>query len=688
MAKEKLPLKEVSIEELYLVSNQIKYEIPIYQRNYAWEKEEITALIQDIYDAYRKDPQKCYYVGTLVSFYRGDNVYEVIDGQQRLTTVRILLAVFDITPKTQLTYKARKKSDETLRRMPDFEKTDAVIGSDFGIIHGFHCAREAYRAIIPGNEKQGFLDYFKKKVHLIHYQVPKDMDLNHYFEIMNSRGEQLEKYEIVKANLMEELDRRAASEGELELFNQIWECCSEMNVYIQQNLNDRQIFGDLYSEFCPQSYEEMKTTQDKDAKNENNRQKKNSGNENRLSLEKIIRLESEEWASGEEEYKKDSFQPIIDFSNFLLVVLKITLMDREDFMPAEFNLDDKELLREFDAAKVDPRKFCFYLLKARYFLDNFIVHHTKEEDTLENNPWKLQRWAKEEKGAKGYLKGYPRNLSDHADIQDRLVHLLSMFEVSFTAKQRKNYLFYCLLYLMRAKPLDLDAYADFVENLAARYFHQVYLNPELLNAVNVPSPGAFDATILTDHGFDTTPMIQKTKEDFYAVFGDGTAASDGIPLFVFNYLDYLIWKKYGKELRGEKTRAASAKRKTFFAELGCSSFELKVFDQFYFSRTRRSLEHYFPQADADGQNGNPDQNQINCFGNYAMIGSQANSSGSNWSPKTKLDHYLDPSGKISQISVASLKFMIMMQMCRDEEKWDLKEIQKHQEKMLEILCGE
>ena len=51
MAKEKLPLKEVSIEELYLVSNQIKYEIPIYQRNYAWEKEEITALIQDIYDA-------------------------------------------------------------------------------------------------------------------------------------------------------------------------------------------------------------------------------------------------------------------------------------------------------------------------------------------------------------------------------------------------------------------------------------------------------------------------------------------------------------------------------------------------------------------------------------------------------------------------------------------------------------
>lgn len=48
-----------------------------------------------------------------------------------------------------------------------------------------------------------------------------------------------------------------------------------------------------------------------------------------------------------------------------------------------------------------------------------------------------------------------------------------------------------------------------------------------------------------------------------------------------------------------------------------------------------------------------------------MIGSAVNSTGSNWSPQTKLDHYLDTSGKISLTSVATLKFMIMMQMCKD-----------------------
>ena len=49
-----------------------------------------------------------------------------------------------------------------------------------------------------------FKEYFLNHVHIIHYRVPKDVDLNHYFEVMNSRGEQLEKHEIVKAKLSEQ----------------------------------------------------------------------------------------------------------------------------------------------------------------------------------------------------------------------------------------------------------------------------------------------------------------------------------------------------------------------------------------------------------------------------------------------------------------------------------------------------
>ena len=189
-------------------------------------------------------------------------------------------------------------------------------------------------------------------------------------------------------------------------------------------------------------------------------------------------------------------------------------------------------------------------------------------------------------------------------------------------------------------------------------------------------------------GVGSFSILVRTSNDFYKVYGNGEEASKGIPLFVFNYLDYLIWKEYSENLRGEKSKMGSLERKLFFESLGCEDFGLKAFDQFYFSRTRRSLEHYYPQATADGKDGHLNKKQINCLGNYAMIGSEANSVGSNWSPKTKLDHYLDSSGKINQISVASLKFMVMMQMCKDADKWEYDEIKKHQEKMVSFLCDQ
>lgn len=70
------------------------YTIPIYQRNYAWGQEEIEQLIQDIWDVAqinRGDNQ--YFIGSLVVAEKGAGRFETIDGQQRYTTLSILLAV-------------------------------------------------------------------------------------------------------------------------------------------------------------------------------------------------------------------------------------------------------------------------------------------------------------------------------------------------------------------------------------------------------------------------------------------------------------------------------------------------------------------------------------------------------------------------------------------------------------------
>ena len=681
MAKNNLPLEEVSVEELFNGSEKRTYEIPIYQRNYAWEKDEITALVQDVYDAYIKDRNRPYYIGTLVSYDKGDQIFEIIDGQQRLTTLRLMFAALDLQPKNQLTYRARKRSDDTLRKIPHFDKVEE---KDIGIENGYKYVKTAIDDLMPDDrspEKDGFISFLKNNVHIIRYRVPKDIDLNHYFEIMNSRGEQLEKHEIVKANLMEKLN----NDEERKVFNRIWEACTEMSVYVQQNLEDlkpEDVFGNSLHDFCPKEFNDFLSIYRKIQSPEAEVQRT-------VTIKDIISSDTfRKWAQPkEDDGKKDSFLPIIDFPNFLLIVLKITRMEEADFSPIEFNLDDKELLNEFNNAKMDAAKvkmFAYILLKARFFLDNYIVHHSKEEDTIDNNPWKLQVWHKYEDARKGQLK----NLSDDIQLQDQLTHLLSMFEVSFTARQRKNYLFYCLLYLMGMEKPEISAYARYVEELADRYFNQVYLDQGKLNAKNTPLPGSFDEVLLVGNNFIQPALPIKNGSKFNDIYGDGTVASKGLPLFVFNYLDYKLWKLYNTELRGEKLKEGSSGRRIFFDRLGCSDFGLKAFDQFYFSRTRRSLEHFYPQANISETDSSLDQAQINCFGNYAMIGSEANSSGSNWTPKTKLDHYLDPSGKISQVSVASLKFMIMMQMCKDNQKWDFDEIKTHQERMISLLTND
>lgn len=679
-------LKECSIKDIYYGNSgtATTYKIPIYQRNYAWERDEIFALIKDIHDSMVID-KPVYYIGTLVTFKRDENVFEVIDGQQRLTTIYIILTAMGEKLANRLAYSSRKTSTQTITAMSKFEKNKEVKDSDFGeeydlgIKNGYNFAKEALKDV----NMDKFKEYFLNHVHIIHYRVPKDVDLNHYFEVMNSRGEQLEKHEIVKAKLSALLEKE-----DMKKFCQIWEACSDMSFYIQQKLpnmyiqkelpNKKNVFGTDMSNFIPQSFEELYI--------------ESNHTDDKMTTKSIAELLNapvkKEIAKGDCD-SNDSFQPIIDFPNFLLIVLKITRMQEKGFNPSEFTLDDKELINEFDKVKLTPefvKQFAYNLLLAKYYLDNYMVHHINDEDKAIENPWKLQYYCKKGKGKSAYMT----DLIDYDKSKQReLVHLLSMFEVAFTAKQRKNYLFYCLLHLFN--DWDEDNYLKFVRNLANKYFFDVYLDANKLNERNQPKPNSFDETIIQNSKLNVG--LKDINRNFNGIYPQG---SSNIPLFVFNYTDYRLWKKYADELRGNRAKKGSKARSEFFIALGCGDFGLETFDDFYFSRTRKSLEHYYPQAKA-GEDKPITPEEINCFGNFAMIGSDANSSGSNWNPIDKKNRYLD--SKSNQVSVASLKFRIMLQMCQDNYdegikngikrefgyEWNAEDMQKHQEKMLCII---
>ena len=677
-------LKECSVKDIYYVNSGTVtyYKIPIYQRNYAWERDEISTLIKDIYDSMVID-KPIYYIGTLVTFKRDENVFEVIDGQQRLTTIYIILTAMGEKVTNKLAYSSRKASTQTIEVMSKFEKNKEAKDSDFGeeydlgIKNGYNFAKEALKDV----NMDKFKEYFLNHVHIIHYRVPKDVDLNHYFEVMNSRGEQLEKHEIVKAKLSALLEKE-----DMKKFCQIWEACSDMSFYVQQKLpnmyiqkelpNKKNVFGTDMSNFIPQSFEELYI--------------ESNHTDDKMTTKSIAELLNapvkKEIAKGDCD-SNDSFQPIIDFPNFLLIVLKITRMQEKGFNPSEFTLDDKELINEFDKVKLTPefvKQFAYNLLLAKYYLDNYMVHHINGEDKAIENPWKLQYYCKKGKGKSAYMT----DLIDYDKSKQReLVHLLSMFEVAFTAKQRKNYLFYCLLHLFN--DWDEDNYLKFVRNLANKYFFDVYLDANKLNERNQPKPNSFDETIIQNSKLNVG--LKDINRNFNGIYPQG---SSNIPLFVFNYTDYRLWKKYADELRGNRAKKGSKARSEFFIALGCGDFGLETFDDFYFSRTRKSLEHYYPQAKA-GEDKPITPEEINCFGNFAMIGSDANSSGSNWNPTVKNECYLD--SKSNQVSVASLKFRIMLQMCQDNKElkegdkrdsgfeWNADDMQKHLEKILSII---
>ena len=94
----------LSVENIF----KDKYIIPLYQRNFAWGEEQISRLLQDIYESMRSG-DKHFYIGSLVVLQRGNGEFEVIDGQQRLTMLSIISGILDMGIHLCLRYDSKTR---------------------------------------------------------------------------------------------------------------------------------------------------------------------------------------------------------------------------------------------------------------------------------------------------------------------------------------------------------------------------------------------------------------------------------------------------------------------------------------------------------------------------------------------------------------------------------------------------
>jgi len=322
----------------------------------------------------------------LVCFKREDGNFELIDGQQRHTTITLINLVLknwlkeikNTVSVPNLKFDSRKKIQNYIESLYKTEKIYFLKqASELNIsgIGSFKDAIEIIQEELREKDVQKFAKNFYENVHLFRVEVPEDTDLNHYFEIMNNRGEQLEKHEIVKALLLGEIinDDKEFKRLEQEKFAKIWDACAEMNNYVFLNL-DKQNRDKLFtneSELIGKNFEEI-------CINENGEK----GEE--LSLSKIITEHNIPTDfPKEEKFIKDKYKSVIDFPNFLLQVLKI----KND----NVSLDDKKLLEQFSAIKPDPKEFIFNLLKYRSLFDKYVVKQDLADADESKQNWGIRK---------------------------------------------------------------------------------------------------------------------------------------------------------------------------------------------------------------------------------------------------------------------------------------------------------
>lgn len=548
------------------------YIIPLYQRAFAWSDKEITQLIDDIYD-FEADK---YYIGSLIININSNGLYEVIDGQQRLTALFLLLNYLGYRWKEdRLRYECREKSNYTLNflnsLLPNEGYKNKLVDEDKieqALIKGWDIIDQKFRAGKIDSEK------FKEKlknVKLFRIEVPPHTDLNRYFEIMNVRGEQLEQHDILKAKLMKPLEA-----NEQTAFSIVWNACRDMNGYVQMHFNKQQrglLFGGDWDWLNIDNIFSL-TADD--------------GSVPPQTAIKIIENKEpiQVWDGDDEAGNRIRFESIIDFPFFLLHVLKV-------FVATEFNeyfsaipelLDDKKLLKTFiniiDKLKSNKEfslKFIKYLLKCRFLFDKYIIKREyKNEDTT--GSWSLKELKVS--GARSKKKPYYR---------DTYFGELNEWKTTYSPRTVTN--------LMLQSCLR-------VSYTSQKIMHWI---TELLKWLNV------DDNLKKLSQFENQIEIIAQEPVIKFITDKDYMQGVNTPHIVLNYLDYLLWtKRSDDEYKGLN------------------------FDEFSFE-FRNSVEHWYPQHPSSQSFDS--WADVDKFGNLCIIQRNVNSKFSNLSPTSKKGTY-------------------------------------------------
>ena len=627
-----------------IVKENYEFIIPVYQRPYVWDDEEIKNLLGDILNMFITNSDNSnYFVGNTYVIKSSnkirENQYELIDGQQRFTTFWLIANAFRLLDiKTKMTdYLEITYPNNTKDIRFDFDIRIEVANylkglldsssylrfSDVGekeflkfIAKGVETIKHFITSEIKVEQRANFGNYIYKNVRFVFNVAPKNTDLNALFTALGTSGIQLQQSDILKARLLEKVSKDFRIK-----YSKIWEACEDMSNYFEKNVAD--VFNIERANVKPENFKFYDTmffsVHDNSNSSKNNHQAK--------TISEIIKHD-------EVDVKIDTInadnsskcRSIISFNILLIHTYRIFNLQKQR-TNFEHAIDPKTLLStiELDTFSTSEETEYFFelLWKVRYTFDKHVVKWRFEED--DDNDEKLL--LTEITTSRSYDKNYfSRTNSPYSSSQ--MLQSVLYFTGGFT---QQYWLTPFLYYLLENESLTNE---------------QILSELEKIDNLMLPGDKKEISLALV------AQENRNEKIDLNALSILHESHGTSFHHYWFYKLEYLLWKTWDKnDSRVKQFRITS----------------------------KNSVEHVFPQNHEFGNKlANTEFDWLNSFGNLGLLSVGENSSYNNQDVRKKK---VDFDNKQTYDSLKLAKIYSS----QDINCWGIGNVKKHQEEMIIIL---
>lgn len=228
-----------------IAKNNLFYTIPIYQRLFEWDDDNIMTLLEDLKKEYdQTNGENDYYIGMLTS--TKDN--ELVDGQQRFTVMMLLGCVLQdyykewksfliVGDKPRIDFTSRPLDNTYLRSIIEHRDTDRMSFKNFKMHNGCKIIQKFIEGMTEEARKL-FAAYVYNHLSFFISDLPagySPKDLNKYFERMNTTGKNLEQHEILKVKLLSNLD------NDIDRYMLLWNKLSDVDTLLIRRRKDENL---------------------------------------------------------------------------------------------------------------------------------------------------------------------------------------------------------------------------------------------------------------------------------------------------------------------------------------------------------------------------------------------------------------------------------------------------------------